>query len=538
MKHRCACRIAFSVFMRLFLCFGAVALIAGSMAARGRVPEPFVAPLLGQASSPDYTIRQYDLVIEPDFAAKTLALFCSITIDNPGLADAFEFGLNDFYKSVDVTSPSAPLIVKREAGAILVTLEKPAASLRLDFKLSGSPGQSQSEERAVIDDQSLFLIWSDRFYPNDFDHWSPVRTTIVLPAGFEVIAPGREIESSPAGRPGGLVRHVFASSGPEVNYSVFADRRWVKSERTVHGIRIETLLHPQGAKFADQIFRTSGEILKFFSDTFCPYPFDQFALVTIEGIYARRAFSNFVGYEPAYIEKEFTTTGFDAHETSLLWWFYTIRGSGPGGYQWIEGFGDYAEFLYDEHAGRPIPKIFRTFRDEYLAAAPEKDYLWSELRGNTDQAFIHGKYPWLMHLVRYVIGDAPFARAMKFLFERWKFRTLSMDEFVAALEQGSGASLAWFRDEWLARRGVPVMALKWDAHQAEGGGFMVSGMIDQTGALYHLPVEIGIRTASGVRVEKVAVAEKVTSFSFRSKERPGDVVLDPNGWILMKKVRQ
>jgi len=67
-----------------------------------------------------------------------------------------------------------------------------------------------------------------------------------------------------------------------------------------------------------------------------------------------------------------------------------------------------------------------------------------------------------MHLVRFVVGDKNFKHAMKLLFKKQKFRALTMDEFVATLEAGSGQSLRWFRDEWLNRRGVPTTSLKSD----------------------------------------------------------------------------
>ncbi|MFQ6115530.1 MAG: hypothetical protein ACE5NG_15835, partial [bacterium] len=189
--------------------------------------------------------------------------------------------------------------------------------------------------------------------------------------------------------------------------------------------------------------------------------------MTIQGIYARRAFPGFVGYSPQYLEKEFTTTGHDAHETALLWWFYTTRGNGPGSFQWTEGFGDYAEFLYDETYKKPIPKVFQYFRKKYLELPFENDVPHHQLRGNTPQEIVHGKYPWLMHILRYVEGDSAFHKAMRLLFKRFQFRTFSMSEFVLTLEQACGQSLKWWREEWLERKGVPALSLKSDIQKSK-----------------------------------------------------------------------
>lgn len=488
----------------------------------------FIVSLSGQTKA--YDVQHYELSIEPDFAAKQISLSTTIVIDNATLESSFSFELNENYQSVGVSSPESPVLVKRQRRLITVTLEKPALKITLVFNLKGSPGKSMDEEREVIGDQSLFLLWSDRFYPITFSDWATVKTTISLPAEFKVLAPGREIKLE---RDGANIRHVFESTVPEVAFSVFADTRWIKTERKLNGVRMQTLLHPESQKFAEQIFTTSSQVLKFYSDKFCPYPFAQFSFVTIKGIFARRAFSGSVGYEPKYLEKEFTTTGHDAHETSLLWWGHIIRGTGSGSSQWLEGFGDYAEVLYGERYKKTLPRNFRFFRSKYLALPAEQDLLYSELRGNTDQALVHGKYPWLMHLIRYVIGDKGFERAMKLLFKKQNFHALTMEEFVATLEEGSGQSLQWFRDEWLKRRGVPVISLKSEV-QNVGGTYHISCVLEQTGEIYHLPVEIGIHTEKGIKLEKVFMNEKQERFSFQSKEKPIGIVLDPNDWILKR----
>lgn len=485
---------------------------------------------VGLCENSEYRIQHYDLWIEPDFTMKSVSLTVAVSIENPSLKDSFTFGLNDRYESVIVTSASSASTIERGNGSITVKLTKPSAHLTLVFRLSGTLGKSVDEDREIVSDSSLFLLWSDRFYPIDFDHWATVRTEISLPAAFQVIAPGKTTSVETIGS---KVIHVFETARPAVSFSVFADSRWIKTEREINGIRMQTLLHPESQKFSEQIFRTSSEILKFYSETFSPFPFDQFSFVTISGIYARRAFPGFVGYQPRYLEKEFTTTGHDAHETVLLWWGYTTRGDGPGSFQWTEGFGDYGEILYDHAYNKPIPSIFQRFHDEYLALPAEQDVSYSDLRGNTPQKIVHGKYPWLMHLVRYVVGDSAFNRAMKLVFGRFQFRTFSMNEFISTLEEGCGQPLQWWREEWLERKGIPEIAMSSQVQSADSG-YSITCTLEQHGSIYHLPLEIGIESREGIRVEKVKLSQRQDTFTFESREQPTRVLLDPNGWVLMK----
>lgn len=176
-----------------------------------------VSPLetgLGQEAT--YTIRHYDLRLTPDFITRRVALQAVVEIANPALDSVFLFGLNDRYESVSVSAGLSAARTERSDGWAAVTLDKPAAEVRIEFGLEGALGQSNDEKREIIADSSLFLLWSDRFYPIDFHRWATVRSVIVLPRGFHAVAPGRLTGQSTSGQ---LVTHVFETTEPAVSFS-------------------------------------------------------------------------------------------------------------------------------------------------------------------------------------------------------------------------------------------------------------------------------------------------------------------------------
>ncbi len=470
----------------------------------------------------DYSIRGYELRVEPNFESGTVRIQTNVVIDNPGLLASFEFGNNPDYK-LSLRSPKAVRVEEIEGG-VRVVLEKPSREVRLEFEAEGKPGRSVDENRPVIDADSLFLLWSDRWYPIDFDHWAPVRTTIVLPKEFLALAPGRMISDEVSGE-----KHtvVFEEQHPAVAFSVFADRRWVEETRTVDGFTIRTLLYPECRKWAPQIFATSPDVLKFFSELHGGYPFSQFSFVTLKGIYARRSFNGFVGYRPEYLEKEMTTTGYDAHETSLIWWDGTTRGSGEGSWQWTEGLGDYVEAMYAESREKPLAANIERFRTEYLAIPAEKDIAYTELKGDTPQAIVHGKYPWLMHLLRLGIGDGAFRRGIRELFQKYSGRTFTMQEFVATFESASGSSLAWWQKGWLERKGPIEARFRYEVVE-DGRNYRVRMTLAQQGERRRVPAEIGIRTRSGTEVRRVVFEEDGSAVELNSTEKPLEVTFDPN----------
>jgi hypothetical protein len=509
----------------------AVVLALGVWVLPGSPARP--RPPAAAEQAPD--IRRTELIIRPDIPSRRLELQATLDIANPTLETEFTFLLADWYTSVAVRSRAGAAAVTRESGTIAVRVTRPARDERLVFELGGEPGQSEGETRPVIADSSVFLLWSDRFYPADFDDWSVVRTRIELPAGFRVLAPGRRLTEQ---EKDGRRIAAFETSEPIRMASIIADARWVVTERTAGGRRLRTLLHPGVARYADSIITTSADVLDFYASRFGPYVFDDFAFATVDSIYARRALAGAVIYSPAYVEQEMGATGHDAHETALLWWFCTIAGRGPGSYQWIEGFGDYAEVLYDEARGKPIPEIFGRYRRGYLKIAGTADEPpITAPRGPNGGNYVHGRLPWTMHLLRFAVGDSAFDASMRLLFSRWRFRSFTLDEFVATLAEGAGQSLDWWRDEWLNRGGVPELA--WHASVAPaGGGYEVSLSVRQTGVLYHLPLEIGIETAAGLRLERVELGDTTAEFRFHSPAVPTRVLVDPREWLLAKIVEE
>ena len=410
----------------------------------------------------------------------------------------------------------------------------------LCFELSGRPTSSDDEKRSVVGRESLFLLWSDAFYPLDYYAWAPVRLSIALPRGFRVFGPGHELRPGRAGaRPtapagGDMVVHDFVSDHPLRLFSVLADRRWIETRRTIGGISLRTLLYPAAQPYADSLLRRSADVLSVYARLFGAYAFDEFTFMTFDSLYARRALTGGVVYSPAYLEREMTRTGFDGHETALLWWGYTTTGRGPGAFQWTEGLGDYAEYLYDEERRKPLPPIWSRFRTAYLALQPGSEPPISELRGSTPQAIVHGKYPWLLHVLRFDLGDQVFLRAMHQLFQRYRFRAFTLDELVRSLEASTGRSLAWWQDGWLMRPGVPDVHFT-AAVAPDSGHWRIVARLEQATPPFTFPAEIGVFAGGTLRLQRIHVDSAAQTFVLSSPVRPDSVTLDPRGWILMRR---
>jgi hypothetical protein len=112
-----------------------------------------------------------------------------------------------------------------------------------------------------------------------------------------------------------------------------------------------------------------------------------------------------------------------------------------------------------------------------------------------------------------------------------------MDEFISTLEEGCGLSLQWWKEEWLGRKGVPTIAFRSQIEKRDSH-YRVLCTLEQRGGVYHLPLEIGIESSLGLRLERVFLNDKRMTFTFETKEEPTQIVLDPRGWVLMNVTSQ
>lgn len=138
-----------------------------------------------------------------------------------------------------------------------------------------------------------------------------------------------------------------------------------------------------------------------------------------------------------------------------------------------------------------------------------------------------------MHLIRYKAGDEKFKEAMKLIFKKLRFRSFTMEEFIAVLEEGCGQSLGWWKEEWLERKGVPAITFKSEVRDS-ANLYLIECVLTQVENVYHLPIEIGIESEKGKDIRRVNISEKQTKFTFESDEKPISITIDPNRWLLMK----
>ncbi len=129
----------------------------------------------------------------------------------------------------------------------------------------------------------------------------------------------------------------------------------------------------------------------------------------------------------------------------------------------------------------------------------------------------------VLHVLRAVVGDAPFFRALSLFLHRYEFKSADTHDLMEAFKDATGRNVDWFFDQWVFRPGHPVFEVSWTWDDA-GHKAKVKIIQAQDTAkgipIYRMPVRIGFFTASGKRVETIELSKKKKRNS-NSTVRPG-----------------
>ncbi|MBS1262574.1 MAG: Aminopeptidase N [Calditrichaeota bacterium] len=228
-----------------------------------------------------------------------------------------------------------------------------------------------------------------------------------------------------------------------------------------------------------------------------------------------------------------------AHELGHQWWGDMV---GPRTFAniWLnEGFASYCEALWAEHFSiadrRALLSAFRqqyfNFDDNVRIALydPPQQYLFAPT--------IYKKGAWVLHMLRWVVGDEAFFDGLIAYGEEHAYETAVTPEFRQAMEDASGIDLGPFFDEWVYQPGYPEYMFADYQVYSEGDSWTAElrlWQVQEDAPLYSTPLPFhfyGDGADSLVRVDVDAASEQLLVFPGLEFE-PDTFLFDPDQWIL------
>jgi len=317
------------------------------------------------------------------------------------------------------------------------------------------------------------------------------------------------------------------------NYSHFSDTYISLNKQDTMSIDYYVL--PKDLENAKLDFKQHPDMIRFFSETFGEYPFIKEKYGVAEFLWQLGAMehqtitglaSNMIGGKNYFLDVL-------VHELAHHWWGDAV---GPKYWKdiWLnEGFATYSEALFYE---------FRSGKSALKSTMLNKKQ--RNFRGSLENpgnflftSTVYDKGAWVLHMLRWELGDKTFLEILRKYYEKYKYSNASTEDFENVCESVSGKDLTKFFNQWIKGVGDIELKYSWIVKNKSSGKFGVNINLHQVQREYdeyHFPLEIALKFKNGkTEVHKIEVNNKSMEVSFNSSDKPVDVILDPNDWLLM-----
>lgn len=342
----------------------------------------------------------------------------------------------------------------------------------------------------------------------------------------------------------GTSTYNWRMTNPIANYSlVFNAAPYRLIEDTVKSINGDTIplkfyILPENYEKGAKLIEETKKYNAFFEKYLGPFPFRSQKLGIVETPHLGMEHSTAIAYGNKY---KFADDGFDwlmFHEFGHEWWANLVTASDWRDFWIHEGFQSFMDTLWvEESKGKEA--YFKAMKDRakgfrnmqpvapreakiaYQVYMAEPDYLKSD-------GDIYGKGAYVLHTLRYLIGDDAFFRALRRMayptkeMETWtdgrQERLVTTDDFLTIAEQESKMTLDWFFEAYLRQPKLPKLVSE------NTNGSLRLRWETPNNMPFPMPVDVLING----KVTRLGMKNGTGSIPFAATAP----AIDPNSWVL------
>jgi aminopeptidase N len=294
---------------------------------------------------------------------------------------------------------------------------------------------------------------------------------------------------------------------------------------------------PEDEERGRALFPEILEHLRWYEQVLGPYPFRADKYGVAQTPHLGMEHQSIIAYGANFSNGSMTggvDWGFDAlhhHELAHEWWGNLLTNADWKD-MWVhEGFGTYMQVLWLEGTqGMPRAREYlgnmrRMIGNQFPMAPTESQSAQEIYRGHD----IYYKGAWVLHTLRWLIGDDAFFRALRHMVypdaalaqtsDGSAVRFVASRDFEIIAASESGRDLAWFFDAYLRAAELPRL----DA--ASKDGRVRLAWVSPSGEPFPMPVEVRI----GEAVKRLDMAGGTTTVTLPAG---ATMHIDPDGWVL------
>ena len=506
------------------------------------------SPVAQATAAAGFDVLHYAIDIEIDPAAKTVAGHVDVTISvvTPAL-DSIDLYLKSNMTVSAVSMGAVPLSFTRPLDRIHILLGGAHAigetlTVRVDYSGAPVPQGLRFHSKVVynLSEPDMARNW----FPCYDEPWDKATSEMIctVPASLYCVSNG--VLLSITDRPDGKktfhwsTEYVHATYVISVAISAYSQFSHWYRYAAADSMPMPYYVYPEKLAAAQVSFSGAPSMMEFFSDTFGEYPFlgevYGTALAEVGG-----AMENFTctTYGQALVTGTHAYDWVVAHEMAHSWFGNSVTLAGWPDVWLNEGFATYADALWHEHTGgtASLDSRMSYFKSEYFAEDASSRFPMYD-PANLWGATVYEKGAWVLHMLRYVIGDPAFFDALRLYHASYAYSNAATENFKAVCESASGADLDSFFSEWVYQAGYPEYEYAWTAYH-DGSRFVLDLFVEQvqTGApVFTIPVEIRVTTTAGTSVQRLPVTSAREVFQLAFEDEPVGVEFDPFSRILKK----
>jgi Tfp pilus assembly protein PilF len=496
------------------------------------------------ADPAQFVVKKYDIKVQLFPPTHILEATTKVDFVPQTSISQLSFELNSalrVQKVVDAEGTDVPF--QQQGLTLSLTLPSPLtegqpSSLTVTYKggmgtADGSPVEGL--KLSYVGPEGSYLLYPGRWFPVARPGLNRFAATlhVTVPTGETVVASGTP---SPPVQEGGNTTYSFEFDQSSFPGTFYAGTYSVQKE-TAFGANVYLFLKPGHENYAADYGATAAKILSFFSDKFGSLPNGNLAVVEI-------ANDTVGGYSSpgivALASRGFTEPVNEqllAHEISRQWWRCLVSPATPDDSFLDDGLALYSSALYIEKSQGETAFENLMHTTAIGALTHEETAPISQARSlqpYTPQyhSIVAQKGAMVFHMLRWVIGDAAFTKALHEVVQQYAWKSISSLDFEKIAEQASNEKLTYFFAQWVSSTGVPQFKDSWAIYRV-GGHYQVVGKIQQDLDIFRMPVDVRVSSEGRRPVnDRVQMVGTTADFTVNTVTRPTHVEIDPGSHIL------
>ena len=452
----------------------------------------------------------------------------------------------------NVKSEGIPLNFSHKENVLLINMDQVLSKndrKKITISYQGIPSEGLQIGENKYGDRTFF---SDN-WPNRARHWlatvdhpydkAMCEFIVTAPNHYQVISNGLKVEET--NLDGNEKRTHWKQSIPIASwlYVLGVAEFAVQYVDEYDGKSIQTWVFKQDRDFGFYDFaEPTKKVLEFYSDKIGPFSYEKLANIQSNSVSGGMESASAILYSANSVKGDRNKRWRNVviHEIAHQWF-----GNSVTEYDWndvwlSEGFATYFTLLFIEHqygydAFLRGLKSSKERVESFHAKNPNYTIVHDDLKNmkdvTTSQTYQKGS--WVLHMLRGVLGDKLFWKGIKNYYSKFKDSNASTDDFRIVMEEVSRLDLSQFFKQWLYRPGSLKFDGDWFYDKRKGEVILTINQIQNQEGIIEMPIEIGIIFEDYKKIKKIKINTKTSIHNIKVDQKPHEILLDPNSWVLM-----